>query len=175
MIAGLVTGLGRDRRAATLAAIIALQTLSAAYFLGDVIFDLSFGTPETREHLHMALETVASLAMVAGVAMLWRQLRRLLAEIDALDRGIRMARGQVAEIIAAHFDRWSLTRSERDVALLLLKGLDNRAIAELRGTAPGTVRAQTAAIYAKAGVEGRADLFCHFMDELMAGQELART
>ncbi|WP_172329263.1 helix-turn-helix transcriptional regulator [Mangrovicoccus sp. HB161399] len=168
MIRALVTRLGSDRRAATLAAIIILQALCAAYFLSDVVIDLLTGTEESREPVQMALETIASLAMCAGVTALWLQLKRLLAELDALDRGIRMARGEVAQLVDSHFDRWTLTKSERDVALLLLKGLDNKAIAEMRGTAPGTVRAQTAAIYSKAGVEGRADLFCHFMEELMA-------
>ncbi|WP_108258367.1 helix-turn-helix transcriptional regulator [Mangrovicoccus ximenensis] len=170
MIRALVARLGCDRRAATLAAIILLQALCVVYFITDIVVDLTAGTAESREPVHMALETVASLAMCAGVAMLWMQLRSLLAELDALDRGIRMARGEVAQLVDAHFDRWTLTKSERDVALLLLKGLDNKAIADMRGTAPGTVRAQTAAIYAKAGVEGRADLFCHFMEELMSGK-----
>ncbi len=168
MIRGLISRLGQDRRAATLAAIIVVQGLCALYFITDVIVDLAIGAGEAADHFHMALETLATLGMGAGVAVMWVQLKGLLAELDALDRGIRMARGEVAQLVDAHFDRWTLTKSERDVALLLLKGLDNKAIAEMRGTAPGTVRAQTAAIYAKAGVEGRADLFCHFMEELMA-------
>ena len=40
----------------------------------------------------------------------------------------------------------------------------------MRGTAPGTVRAQCTSIYAKAGVDGRAQLFSVFMEELLAGE-----
>jgi DNA-binding CsgD family transcriptional regulator len=38
----------------------------------------------------------------------------------------------------------------------------------MRGTAQGTVRAQCTTLYAKAGVEGRAQLLSIFMEELLA-------
>ena len=67
------------------------------------------------------------------------------------------------------FGRWGLTRSERDVALLTVKGLSVAEIAALRETREGTVRAQCAAIYRKAGVESRAQLLSLFVEDLMAG------
>ncbi|TYO89093.1 helix-turn-helix transcriptional regulator [Oceanicella actignis] len=54
------------------------------------------------------------------------------------------------------------------MAMLPLKGFDNESVAEIRGTAKGTVRAQTAAIYAKAGLDGRAQLISLFLEELLA-------
>jgi len=74
----------------------------------------------------------------------------------------------MAAVIEGFFDKWALTPSERDVALLVLKGIDNETIASLRGTAPGTVRAQCARIYQKADVDGRAQLFSVFLEELLA-------
>lgn len=41
----------------------------------------------------------------------------------------------------------------------------------MRGTAPGTVRAQCTAVYGKAGVDGRAQLFSVFMEELLIGAQ----
>ena len=87
-----------------------------------------------------------------------------------MDLGIRAARGDMASLISGFFDRWGLTPSEREVALLILKGFGNEAIAGLRGVAVGTVRAQSARIYAKAGVDGRAQLFSVFMEELLADE-----
>jgi DNA-binding CsgD family transcriptional regulator len=118
----------------------------------------------------MILELVAALALVAGVIFLSVELRRLLARVAMLDRHMRAARGEMAEVIDGFFTEWSLTPSERDVALMVLKGIDNDTIANLRGTAPGTVRAQCTAVYAKAGVDGRAQLFSVFMEELLAGE-----
>ena len=55
--------------------------------------------------------------------------------------------------------------------MLALKGLDVAEISDLRGAAAGTVRAQLARIYAKAGVSGRAQFAAFFVEDLL-GQAL---
>lgn len=159
--------LARDHRAGTLAAIIAVQALCAVFFLGDVITDALTGQGGPIE-MHLGLEALAAMALIAGVLAMMLELRRVIDRMEAMDRGLRLARGEVATLVEGFFERWGLTPSERDVAMMILKGLDNDEIARLRGTAPGTVRAQSAKVYAKSGVEGRAQLFAFFMEELMA-------
>lgn len=154
------------RRAATLAALIVLQALCAAFFAADVAVDALRG--DRLDDLHMGLELLATLALIGGVVVLGLELRQLLHRMARMDTGLRAARGEVAALMDGFFDAWRLTPSERDVALLILKGFDNESIATLRGTAPGTVRAQTARVYAKAGVDGRAQLFGVFLEELFA-------
>ncbi|AUH34832.1 helix-turn-helix transcriptional regulator [Paracoccus tegillarcae] len=153
-----------ERRAATLAALIVVLALCAAFFIGDVIGDLR------RDGVgwHISLELFTTAALGTGVVLLMIELRDMLRRMDSLDRGIRAARGEMAKLIDSFFQGWGLTPSERDVGLLILKGFDNEAIAGLRGVAVGTVRAQSARIYAKAGVDGRAQLFSIFMEELLA-------
>jgi DNA-binding NarL/FixJ family response regulator len=46
-------------------------------------------------------------------------------------------------------------------------------IAQIRATREGTIKAQCAAIYRKAGVSGRAQLLSLFIEDLMAGVVLA--
>jgi len=65
------------------------------------------------------------------------------------------------------FDRWGLTPAEREVALLQLKGLRHRAIAELRHTSERTVRQQALSIYRKSGLDGRSDLAAFFLEDLL--------
>ena len=60
-----------------------------------------------------------------------------------------------------------LTPAERDVAMFSIKGLSTAEIASLRKTSEGTVKAQTNAIYRKAGVAGRSQLLSLFVDDLM--------
>lgn len=154
------------RRAMVLAAVIVLQAVTAVFFVADVVSDLWHDG--RLEDFHMWLEFLAALALAGGVAFLMLELRRVLTRLATLDRSMRAARGEMAEVIDGFFTDWGLTPSERDVALLVLKGIDNEAIAQMRGTAPGTVRAQCTSIYAKAGVDGRAQLFSVFMEELLA-------
>ena len=79
------------------------------------------------------------------------------------------ARGAFLDLLDEHLTRWALTTAERDVALLAIKGLSIAEIAALRNTREGTVKAQSAAVYRKAGVSGRAQLLSLFVEDLMAG------
>lgn len=157
-----------ERRAIGLAAVIVIQAITALFFLADVASD--FLNDGKLEDFHMWLEALAAVALFGGVAFLMVELRRVMDRVAQLARSMRAARGEMSEVIDTFFSDWGLTPSERDVALMVLKGIDNDTIAKMRGTAPGTVRAQCTSIYGKAGVDGRAQLFSVFMEELLAGE-----
>jgi DNA-binding CsgD family transcriptional regulator len=86
-----------------------------------------------------------------------------------MESRLRAASGAFLELLEESFARWGLTPSERDVALLAVKGLPISEIARLRRTRNSTVKAQCAAVYRKAGVNNRAQLLSLFVEELMAG------
>lgn len=159
-----------EKRAATLAALIVLQAVCAAFFLIDVIEDVA---EHDEGGWHLSLEMLATLSLCGGIILLMFELRQMLQRMNSMDRGIRAARGEMADLIRSSFGQWQLTPSESDVAMLVLKGFDNEAIAGLRKVSTGTVRAQTARIYNKAGVENRAQLISLFMEELLSGPEAA--
>lgn len=69
--------------------------------------------------------------------------------------------------IDQQFDDWRLTPAEKDVALLLLKGLSHKEVAELRGRAERTVRQQALAVYRKSNLSGRASLAAYFLEDLL--------
>ncbi len=152
-----------------LAALILVQALTAIFFVGDVIVDMNQG--DYLDDRHLALEAVAALALSAGVIYLMCELRDLLNRMAAMELGIRAARGEMADLIDRFFDEWRLTPSEREIAQLVLKGIDNESIAKMRGTAASTVRAQCTRIYAKADVDGRAQLMSIFVEELLHASE----
>ena len=79
------------------------------------------------------------------------------------------------ELLEDSFAEWGLTPAERDVALFAIKGLSTQEIATLRQTSEGTVKAQTNAIYRKAGVAGRPQLLSLFIEDLMEVDLIART
>ena len=53
---------------------------------------------------------------------------------------------------------------EQEILELLLRGHDNRSIAERRGTSPRTVANQIASIFRKLGVRSRAELMAKLLD-----------
>jgi DNA-binding CsgD family transcriptional regulator len=156
------------RETAALAAFMALQSVAAAFFVGDVFHDLvsDLGSP------HSLLEAFVVFVLVSGIFLAGWQLRLTLERMRAQERALETARGDLARIVETQFEEWGLTPAERDVGLLALKGLDVAEIADLRGAAAGTVRAQLTRIYAKAGVSGRHQFAAWFVEDLM-GDRLA--
>jgi DNA-binding CsgD family transcriptional regulator len=153
------------RAHAALSAIVALQAVAATAFLGDIIFDLV----EDGITAHLLIETVVAAALVAGLLTGIMATRRTITLVRDQTTALRAASGALAEVVDEQFRAWGLTPAEADVALMALKGLDVADIARLRGAAQGTVRAQLARVYAKAGVTGRAQFAAWFVEDLLSG------
>lgn len=162
------------------AVVVVTLLLIAALVAFDVATDLLQGA----SYWHVAVEIVAGTAAVGGAFYLLsdalRLRRRLARQADDLSASRAQAeawqlqaRRQVeglARSIARQLDRWHLSTAEKDIAFLLLKGLSLKDIAQLRGTGEKTVRAQSAAIYAKAGLAGRSELSAFFLEDLLVPQ-----
>ena len=157
-----ITSAGR-RQTAALSLFLLIQTLGTVFFVGDVIGDLR----EDPTSYQFIFEAVVTVALVLGILFGIFALRRTVELLRAQEAALEVARGALAEVIEAQFQSWSLTPAERDVAFLALKGLDVSDIAELRGAAQGTVRAQLTRIYSKADVSGRAQFAAFFVEDLL--------
>ena len=137
-------------------------------FAGEIIVQATGWVGPIPWSVHEAIEVVAVLAMILGAAMGGVALRRSLARAEEAEDALRRAQLAFQEVLARRFEEWRLTPAESEVTLLALKGLTGAAIAERRGTTEGTVKAQTAAIYRKAGVSGRPQLMSLFLEEMLA-------
>jgi DNA-binding CsgD family transcriptional regulator len=144
----------------------------------DVATDLTLGVP-TWHIVEEAMIVVAS--GLAFVYLLWEMRRRSrelgslasdLSRADAqvrhLTEEMRRARSRYAAAIEQQFADWGLTKSEQQVALLLLKGLSFKEIAVLRDTREKTVRQQASAIYSKSELEGRHAFSAWFLEDFLA-------
>lgn len=76
------------------------------------------------------------------------------------------ARG-LTEAIDRQFERWGLSVAEREIGLLLLKGLSLKEVADVRGTSERTVRQQAQQLYRKGGLAGRTELAAYFLEDLL--------
>jgi len=86
------------------------------------------------------------------------------------DKAAQYIKG-LSESIDEQMNLWELTRAEKEVALLLLKGFSLRELADMRGTSERTVRQQATRVYEKAGLRGRAELSAFFLEDLMLPTE----
>ncbi|MGO4916517.1 helix-turn-helix transcriptional regulator [Pseudogemmobacter sp. W21_MBD1_M6] len=152
-------------REAYLVILIAVQAACAAFFVYDVIKDILEGHSASVFYLFM--ETLATLSLISAAALEARMLRRLLIDRSETARSMKIARGEMQNVIDSYFRDWALTPAEADVAALTIKGCSITEIAEMRGSRDGTVKTQLNAIYRKAGVTGRTQLATMLIDDLM--------
>jgi DNA-binding CsgD family transcriptional regulator len=130
---------------------------------------------------HLVLEIAIMAVALAGAVVLWGQLFLARRRARALQRDLTRAEADLArfreesaehlrglaEAIDHQFERWGLSAAEREVGLLLLKGLALKDIAALRDTSERTVRQQSLAVYRKGGLAGRAELAAFFLEDLL--------
>jgi DNA-binding CsgD family transcriptional regulator len=148
-----------------LAALATVQGACTVFFAGDALADLRFSGISA----HTAFEGLVTLALGVGTVFTFAVMRRMIEANRRATEALHLARGAFAEVMEARFAEWALTPAEAEVALFTLKGLDAAEVAELRCRAPGTVRAQLAAVYRKSGTTGRGQFVALFLDELMDG------
>ncbi|MEM7294964.1 MAG: LuxR C-terminal-related transcriptional regulator [Pseudomonadota bacterium] len=138
------------------------------FFLGEELLE-SLGVDLDAAGInHDILEAILAAALIGSLLLTAVEIRSLQMREQRMKSQLQVATGAFARLLDEHFDEWSLTPSERDVALLAIKGLTIADIARIRETKEGTIKAQCNAIYRKAGVTGRTQLLSIFIEELLA-------
>ena len=148
--------------------ILVVQVACAVFFVSDILFSvIGLRAQPVSWQTRELLEIGAAVGLMTGVVLGAMALRRTQRDADHMKSRLRAASGAFVELLQDSFDEWQLTPAERDVALFAIKGLSTAEIASMRNTSEGTVKAQTNAIYRKAGVAGRPQLLSLFIEDLM--------
>lgn len=147
--------------------ILALTALAGAmlFFIYDLVTD--WFHEEEYGIIHFALESVVFAGITIAFILGLRDLRQLRVRLVRERRLNRKLSAELADSINDQMDEWNLTRSERDVAWLIIKGYRFSEIAEARGVRENTTRLQATSIYSKAGVHGRAEFVAEIIQPLL--------
>ncbi|MFQ6549684.1 helix-turn-helix transcriptional regulator [Aestuariibius sp. 2305UL40-4] len=156
--------------------VLLIQFACAVFFVSDILISiLGITTAPISWQVHEAIEISAAFGLVLGTVMGAVVLRNIQRRYQRVEGQLRAASGAFMELMEERFGEWGLTPAERDVALFAIKGFSTAEIAGMRQTSEGTVKAQTNAIYRKAGVGGRPQLLSLFIDDLMGDGLTAKT
>lgn len=140
--------------------------------------DLWLDGLENWRSAHMLVEVTLMVVSTSVGIMLWRAWRRTSVQLASTKRSLaaeQVERAQwrkraegaltgMGQAINEQFDRWELTPSERQVALLLLKGHGHKQIAGQTNRSERTVRQHAVVVYSKSGQAGRAELAAFFLE-----------
>ena len=127
-----------------------------------------------------ALALLLTIASAVGVALLVQRMHKQHEEKLSLIRDLETARLEgeswrtkmhthvegIRIEMEKQFDDWGMTPAEKDVGLLILKGLSHKEVASLRGTSEATVRQQALSIYSKARLPGKTAFSAYFLEDL---------
>jgi DNA-binding CsgD family transcriptional regulator len=154
--------------------VVAIQIACSLFFIWDIASGvLGLRSEPISWEARELIEMGAGLGLVLGVGLGAALLASTIRRNHAMEDKIRRASGALADLLNERFTEWGLTPSERDVAWFSVKGMSIAEIARLRETSEGTVKAQSNAIYRKAGVSGRTQLLSVFIEDLMDAPPLA--
>ncbi len=150
-----------DWRAGSTPTHIAVEGLVMIFAVAGVVASAVVVVQDARDtRVKLVVARAQAQEAVGRSEELGRQAASWRAEAEGLLRGL-------GEAIDGQFSTWGLTPAEREVSLFLLKGLSTKEIAAARRTSDQTVRQQARAIYAKAGLSGRAELAAFFLEDLL--------
>ena len=155
------------KRGFVISLIFAVQLVGALFFVLNILFSV-IGFAPLNWQVSEFIELGAAVSLLIGVGLTWWVLIGILKRNKLMEVQLRAASGAFMDLLYERFQEWGLTPAEADVALFAIKGLSTQDIANLRGVSEGTVKAQTNAIYRKAGVTGRPQLLSQFLDDLIS-------
>lgn len=127
----------------------------------DVWYEGEFGS------LHFIIELIVFVGISAVLIVGARDLRGLRASLRRETDRNKAFSGELASSITERMDEWRLSRSEKDVAWMIIKGYRFSEIAQARGVKESTCRLQATSIYAKTGVSGRAEFVAEILQPLL--------
>jgi DNA-binding CsgD family transcriptional regulator len=158
-----------------------LFTLLLIIILFTTFIDMWQETGGSLPLRHYLTELLVTLAVIVGIVSLWYENLFLTRELKSVNSELHQSRidsekwkNENAELLKGlstaidkQFEDWKLSPSEKDVALLLLKGLSLKEVALVRSVSERTVRQQSISIYQKSNLAGRAELSAFFLEDLL--------
>lgn len=153
----------------------------AVFFVFEISLDLQEGIPVTHVWHEVALFVVAMSAIGWQLYVIFQKnlsISHLNVELletkktyQEWKQKTRSNAQEIRHMIDQQFGLWHLSPSEKDVALLLIKGFSMKEIAEFRSTHEKTVRQQATTIYKKSSLSGRQELAAFFLEDILSTPE----
>ena len=136
-------------------------TAVLVFFCYDITEDLIEGESEVL---------LEAMVMILISHALYREVRtsnRL--KINLAQQHTRLSRlsGEFIKVVTLQFEHWNLTRTEKEVGWMILKGYSFNDIATFRESREKTIRHHAAKIYAKSETANRSEFAAFFLEDLL--------
>lgn len=151
------------KKSKTYVAVLVLM-VAAIFFVHDIYVDV---VVEGVGPQHVVLEGGIFLAVLVALGIEVARVVELNSANSASQKEIQRLKAHLSSVIVDEFNSWGLSDSEKEIALLLIKGLSMQEIATIRKVKEKSVRQQATGIYTKAGVASRYELAAYFIEDFL--------
>ncbi len=171
-----------------------LQQEKRFYFFAFYVFFMTFWVMEeiltfylntswirSSQMYFTVMETLVGSFSIFGIYFLFKELKDNKLNIDSAKEVIESLKTKNQKLndinlsfwnsIQDQFKSWNLTEAEKEIAILLLRGLSNQQIAAIRGKSLKTIENQAFSIYQKSGTTGKLEFIAYFISPLLPEED----
>jgi DNA-binding CsgD family transcriptional regulator len=134
----------------------------------------------TQRYFDIAEMGIAFLP-IFGIYLLFRDINKSKKEVEDAQVTIQHLKNQNVKLnevnknfwesIQKEFKNWNFTETEKEISVLILRGLSNQQIAGLRGKSLKTIENQSFSIYQKSGTTGKLEFIAYFLSPLLPEED----
>ncbi len=136
---------------------------------------------QTSQKYYDIAEMGIAFLPIFGIYLLFRDINKSKKEVEDAQITIEHLKNQNVKLnevnksfwesIQKEFKNWNFTETEKEISVLILRGLSNQQIAGLRGKSLKTVENQTFSIYQKSGTTGKLEFIAYFLSPLLPEED----
>ena len=147
----------------------------------DIIIDLNAGVHETHVYHELIIFIPLFLTLLVTGFFYYKSTSRMYD--DVLVKDFELGNLKIENLalinnnellskalsikISTQFDIWKLTKVEKEIGMLLIKGFPTKEIGLIRMRSEKTIREQASSIYQKSGLKNRAELASFFIEDIL--------
>lgn len=147
-----------------------LYGLALTLVMINLIFIVSFSLQDQLLQEHIFRQIFRNVYIIAFAFFLLhipRTIQRILNNQETFIEEIKKKDFFEEKDVLSYVKEYQLSKREKDVFLLLIKGLSYKGIAEKLKVSPETIKSHSKNIYKKTGVKGRYELQAHLKQEMV--------
>jgi DNA-binding CsgD family transcriptional regulator len=157
--------------------------LSLVLWIIEEIYTLT-NPPDIFDRYRLLIATFESFIAVSSflaISILYRELKTeegdniqaqsLILDLKRTNRILKNPESSFWIEVKSQMEAWKLTDTEKEIAILLLRGFSHQQIAGVRKKSLRTIENQTASIYEKSSMRGKLEFISFFLTPLLPEED----
>jgi len=108
---------------------IIVLIIAGIFFIQDIYVDIVI---EGKDFTHVITESSVFTAIILALANELRHVMKLTSTVSNIQEEVASLKKHLSDLIHEEFNRWKLTKTEQEIAIMLIKGFSMQEIGDSR-------------------------------------------